>query len=147
MTDHLQDFKAFLARFRAAINAYDAKQALGCYSRDYHGLYGYSLDKTEHYRRRDVDWPGVFKQYAGQNPRWEAEDVEFIPMGEDGMLVRSWNSFYLQDELAARFFGVQAFRREGGEWKLLREYAEYWASPAPSPALRQSPPPETEHEW
>lgn len=128
MTDELlAEFEQFFVEYKRSWNTGDAADLLDQYSRDAKARWTDTGSDVSDWDYNDVKrgTETAYREYEGQNPVWHFEDVllEITNEGE-GIAV-----FLVGFECDGEFVDqkklfVEAFRREDGEWKKIREYVE-----------------------
>lgn len=128
MPKHLLDnFKEFLADYRASWNSLDPANISSHASKDLKVRWANPNARISDwgYDEAFAGWKQAYKMYEGRNPQWFFEDILVeINQQQEGVAV-FWVSFALDGEkIQDKLLFVESFRKENGEWKKIREYVE-----------------------
>jgi hypothetical protein len=125
--DLLEDFKAFLMRYRESWNSCDVEEIIKHSSKDLKVRWAdtESCVADWGYNEAKVGWNQAYTSYEGRNPVWHFEDiVTEINANQEGITV-----FWIRFEIDGSFLDIkmlfnETFQQENGEWKKVREYVE-----------------------
>jgi hypothetical protein len=128
MPTHLLDnFKEFLADYRASWNSLDPANISSHASKDLKVRWANPNARISDwgYDEAFAGWKQAYTMYEGRNPQWFFEDILVeINQQQEGVAV-FWVSFALDGEkIQDKLLFVESFRKENGEWKKIREYVE-----------------------
>ncbi|HET7628000.1 MAG TPA: hypothetical protein VFK44_06375 [Bacillales bacterium] len=123
----MQDFQLFLEQYRESWNGLDAAAMSNYASKQLKVRWANPETVVADWGTENAEqgWKQAYERYRGRNPKWRFEDVLVeINEQQEGVAV-FWVTFEVDGNPSdAKLLFVEAFRKEKGEWKKIREYVE-----------------------